>query len=174
LEFKIVRLSAYTEFPFGRHTAKVEAAQVEGSAVECGIYLEIVDYGFPGGFTRVGGVANGYGAAAYTFDVEPPPTAPEGPAYLTFRVGVGLFDPYDYTVKFKTRLLIDDVEIFNYIHDMRTVCEVTVTFRKGVTPPVAPTPPAEATPAMLTWLLICLGAAAVGGLIYLYATLKKT
>jgi len=139
VELKVVRFATEKEFPLGKHTAKIEVVQTEGKATSCGIYLEMVNYKFHGGYVRVGEVVNGTGEATHDFVVESHPTAPEGPVYVIFRIGVGTFDPYDYTARFRVRFLIDGVEIFSHELDMRTVGEVIVTFR-GVAPPTLAPP----------------------------------
>jgi len=136
LEVKVYRFPFEGAFPIGAHTLRVEARQTAGARISCGIYVEIVDYGFTGGYSRIGDVRDGVGSATMSFNVEAPETAPEGPVYLTFRVGVGTFDPYDYTVRFNVSTYIDDMKIFEYELDMRSIGEVTVQF-KGL-PVMAP------------------------------------
>jgi len=111
------------EFSYGSHQLSVDVTQVSGLPISCGIYLSIVDhiFGFTGGYEKIGEVIDGKGEASCQFVVQTD-QVPYG--YVTFRVGVGLFESYDYTVKFDVKVSIDGVQIAEETVDMRTVLEV--------------------------------------------------
>jgi len=161
--FRVVTLTFETpRFPYGDHTLRVEVTQTEGTPVTCGIYTSLSDWvlDFTGEYVEIGKVEAGTGTATYNFRAY---TDKVDYAYATIRIGVGIFDPFDWRARFNVKAYLDDEFLGEKEVDMRTIIEAHVEFtkelaEKPIQPPAPQVPQEKPVPypaAMIIPSLIC-------------------